>query len=271
MSRTGPKDVRFADLGLRVVSGVALAALALLDLWLGGAWVAALAALATVLMLWELHRMVTGSGRADAALVVAAGSGAAAVLVTGPLGIAWGVVGLALGCVLIGLVAERAAALWMAGGLAYAGFAMAYLSVIRDAAGFGLAAVLWLILVVVAADVGAYFAGRSLRGPKLAPRISPGKTWSGAVGGLVLAVAVGTLLAVALGWSPAVVAALSLGVGIASQIGDLIESAVKRRWDVKDASRMIPGHGGVMDRLDGIMGGLWFFALYHMLGGRLGA
>jgi phosphatidate cytidylyltransferase len=270
MTGDPPKTVRFGDLGLRVLSGVALAALALFDLWLGGVWVAALAALAAVLMLWELDRMVTGGGGwSRPAFVLLAAAGAGAVLLTGAFTLVWGVVCLAIGSAIVAAAMRRDHALWLGAGLVYIGFAMAYLIVIRDSPVLGLAAVLWLILVVVAADVGAYFVGRTIGGPKLWPRVSPGKTWSGAIGGLVLALVVGVATAAALGWSPTLVGAVSLGVGIASQVGDLLESAVKRRWSVKDSSRLIPGHGGVMDRLDGLMGGLWFFAIYDMVGGGL--
>jgi len=127
----------------------------------------------------------------------------------------------------------------------------------------------WLVLVVVAADVGAYFVGRSVGGPRLWPAVSPGKTWSGALGGVGLAVAVGVSVGHASGWALPRTGVLSACVAVASQAGDLLESAVKRRFGVKDASRLIPGHGGVLDRLDGAMGALWFVALYEAMGGRV--
>ena len=101
---------------------------------------------------------------------------------------------------------------------------------------------------------------------KLWPRVSPGKTWSGALGGLAFAGATGIAFGVAVGWSPLRIGLLSLGISIFSQLGDLLESAVKRRFGVKDASRLIPGHGGLMDRLDGVLGGVWFFAVCDSLG-----
>lgn len=268
------KPVRFGDLGVRVLSGVALAALASLDLLFGGIWVTVLAAVATALMLWELHRMVTGEGGLDPpapALIVAGLAGVAAVAATSVAGIAWGGALLGLGVLcLAGCAGDRTRFLWLAGGLVYIGIAMAYATVIRDTPRLGLAAVVWLILVVVAADVGAYFAGRSIGGPKLWPAVSPNKTWSGALGGLALAFLVAMLFATVIGWPVLPVAIIAIGVALASQAGDLLESTVKRHFGVKDASRLIPGHGGVMDRLDGLMGGLWFFALYDLLGGRLG-
>ena len=118
----------------------------------------------------------------------------------------------------------------------------------------GLIDVLFLLVVVWSSDIGAYLAGRLIGGPKLAPAISPGKTWSGAVGGLVCAMGVGLLVSRAVAPGP-VVHALIVGAGlsVAAQLGDLLESALKRHFGVKDSSRLIPGHGGVFDRLDGVL------------------
>lgn len=270
MTGAPPSAGRFGDLPLRVLSSLALAALVLFDLWLGGLWVAALAALAAVLMLWELHRMVTGDGRPLAMpLVLMAVFAAAGVFATALAGETWGFRTLVLGALVVAVAARERAAWWI-GGLLYIGFAMAYVPVIRDDPVLGLAGVIWLVLVVAAADIGAYFAGRTLGGPKLWPKVSPKKTWAGAIGGLVFALVVALAFGAAMGWRMATAAGLSIGVAVASQAGDLMESAVKRRWGVKDASRLIPGHGGLMDRLDGLVGGLWFFALYDILGGSLG-
>jgi phosphatidate cytidylyltransferase len=270
MREPAGRPARFGDLGLRILSAVGLALIVMIDLWLGGVWVAALAALAAVLMLWELHRMATGDGRAQApALVIAATAAALAVFVSGVTGIGWGALLIAGSAALVALARGRAGG-WMAAGVIYIGFPMAYVTIIRDDPVLGLGAIVWLILVVAAADIGAYFAGRLIGGPKLWPAVSPKKTWSGALGGLVLALVIGVAVAAVAGWSLPTVAALSIGVAIASQAGDLVESSVKRRFGVKDASQLIPGHGGVMDRLDGLLGALWFFALYDTVGGTLG-
>jgi phosphatidate cytidylyltransferase len=118
----------------------------------------------------------------------------------------------------------------------------------------GRACVLFIILVVWASDIGAYLAGRLIGGPRLAPRISPGKTWSGAIGGFAAAVAVGLVAANLEPDGVPVSAMLVAGcLGIASQLGDLLESALKRRFGVKDSGRLIPGHGGLLDRLDGVL------------------
>jgi phosphatidate cytidylyltransferase len=119
---------------------------------------------------------------------------------------------------------------------------------------FGFAALLFLFATVWATDVFAYLVGRKLGGPLLRPQVSPNKTWSGAIGGLGGGVAAGTLVAYASsGTKPVAAAVLALILSIVAQGGDLFESAVKRRFGAKDASSLIPGHGGVMDRLDGFL------------------
>ncbi len=261
-----PRAVRFGDLGVRLASGLALVAVAALDLWLGGIWVALMAALVLAAIMWELRRMVIGTGTlvsAGMATLLIAAAGAA--LLTHLIGPAAG-----LACLLAGaagaLLFDRPQSKWLVPGLFYAGIPICYAIILRQVEPNGLQLLLWLVLVVVAADVGAYFVGRTVGGPKLWPRVSPGKTWSGAAGGLVAANAVGVLAAGPAGIGHASAIFLSLGVGIASQLGDLLESAVKRRFGVKDSSHLIPGHGGVMDRLDGVLGGLWFLALCAALG-----
>jgi phosphatidate cytidylyltransferase len=125
---------------------------------------------------------------------------------------------------------------------------------LRNDLSLGLAAVLWLFAVVWAEDTGAYFAGRLIGGPKLAPRVSPNKTWSGAAGGVIAGVVAGSAVVVLAGitWRPTH-AAIALLVAVAAQLGDLLESGIKRRFGVKDASALIPGHGGLMDRVDGLL------------------
>ncbi len=134
----------------------------------------------------------------------------------------------------------------------------------------GWANVLFLVLVVWGADIGAYVTGRLRGGPRLAPRVSPGKTWSGAVGGLLVAVAVGVtttqiLSASANPWHAAVLAGL---LALVAEGGDLLESAVKRRLNIKDTSHLIPGHGGLFDRLDAILAAAPAAALLALALGR---
>lgn len=143
---------------------------------------------------------------------------------------------------------------WLAIGVVYIGLAGVSLIELRHDNAAGQANVLFLFLVVWASDIGAYIAGRMLGGPKLTPGISPNKTWSGAVGGLAAAMAVGVATAVLLAPGGAArAAAVAAMLGVFSQAGDLLESWIKRRFDVKDSSALIPGHGGLLDRLDGVL------------------
>jgi phosphatidate cytidylyltransferase len=264
-ARRGP--VRFADLGLRLASGLVLAAIALLDLWAGGAWAAGFLSVVLVLMLWEYHRMVTGSAALAApSLIVPAVAAVIALIATAGWGAATGIAVLLVGAVAVA-VAGRPWSGWLTGGFVYMSLAMGALLVLRAKEPEGVLLILWLVVIVVATDVGAYFVGRRVGGRKLWPAVSPGKTWSGAIGGLAAAGTVGCIFAwLVVGWHPFRIGFLSLGIAVCSQLGDLLESAVKRRFGVKDASRLIPGHGGVMDRLDGVMGGVWFFAICDTLG-----
>lgn len=259
MTEPGSRPSRFRDLGARVGGGLALAAVAALAVWAGGPAAVVFVGLLLGVMLWELHRMATGDARFGApALLALAAAAAAAVLLTAVSGPRFALLALLAGGWLAALLSPRGAA-WLAGGAVYIGGAMCLLLGMRLS---GQTPVLvWLVLVVVAADVGAYFTGRRFGGPKLWPAVSPGKTWSGAVGGLAAAAVAGLLFALLAGWGPLSALGASLLLGLASQAGDLLESAVKRRFGVKDASQIIPGHGGMMDRLDGIAGAAWAAAL----------
>jgi phosphatidate cytidylyltransferase len=190
MSDPAPKPVRFGDLGLRTVSGLVLAAVSFLCVWAGGALAALYVAAALAVLLWEYHAMLSGEARGmRPPLAAMLAGGAAAVLATG-----FGALAVGFACLLVGtLVAALLAGsrfVWLAGGTLYIGIALCGLLVVRDRPD-GFALVLWLVAVVIAADVGAYFVGRRVGGPKLWPRVSPGKTRSGAVGGLACAAAVG--------------------------------------------------------------------------------
>jgi phosphatidate cytidylyltransferase len=143
---------------------------------------------------------------------------------------------------------------WSAAGVYYAGFPAIALIAIRSDPQYGFIAIMYLFIVVWCTDTGAYFAGRLIGGPKLAPGISPNKTWAGLLGGAATASLAGAVFAL---WfeetSVGALALVSLGLAIVSQVGDLGESAVKRIFGVKHSSDMIPGHGGVLDRLDGLV------------------
>ena len=143
-------------------------------------------------------------------------------------------------------------AAWYLGGFIYALFAALSLLWVRDRAEDGLSLLLWIFIIVWATDIGAYITGRSIGGPKLAPAISPGKTWAGFYGGVAAATLFGGawVLTTGLHWPVLLLAPL---FSVASQGGDLFESWMKRRAGVKDSGRLLPGHGGVFDRLDGLL------------------
>lgn len=135
-------------------------------------------------------------------------------------------------------------------------------------ADYGVETVLWLMSIVWATDTGAFFFGRIIGGPKLAPKLSPNKTWAGLLGGMLSAGLVGAGVAAACGGSPFILAPLAIVLAVISQGGDLGESALKRRFGVKDSGKIIPGHGGVLDRVDGLMPVAPLVALLILVSGR---
>lgn len=247
----GPKNK--SDLKLRVLSAAVLGPIVLGLAWLGGPAFGMLALVAAILFLHEWFAM-TGTG-----LLTPHGVAGYLVLVGIALAYHFGYPGVSLACpvagalVVYGLSGFSRAGRWAAEGVIYAGLALYALLVIRGGEQ-GLAFLFFLLVLVWATDIAAYFTGRSLGGPKLWRNISPNKTWSGAIGGLVCAVLLGLgTIAIAgkadlFSW-----ALLAAVLSIVSQLGDLLESGVKRRFDVKDSSHLIPGHGGIMDRVDGLV------------------
>ncbi|POF30176.1 phosphatidate cytidylyltransferase [Roseibium marinum] len=268
-----------SDLGLRFASAIILGPLVLLITWLGGLPYAALMLVAGVLFLWEWFS-ITGTRQMSAPALV--GQGALVVFtlchVTGHAEIGFAVILLAaLAAFAFGRFSR--AGRWSAEGILYSGCALFALLAIREGTG-GLLFTFFLLFVVWATDIFAYFTGRALGGPKLWSRVSPKKTWSGAIGGLILAAAFGVAVVVVAGaWAGPeaapgagdqnlwVWAFLAAALSIVSQAGDLLESAVKRRFDVKDSSRLIPGHGGIMDRIDGLVAAAIFAVLIGMIAG----
>ncbi len=156
---------------------------------------------------------------------------------------------------------------WVALGLCYALAASIASVAVRLDQTFGFVVLMFVLLVVWATDIGGYFAGRRIGGPKLWPRVSPKKTWAGAIGGLAASLAVAAGFA-ALGFGRGVPLLVLGGIlSITSQLGDLFESAIKRRFGVKDSSHLIPGHGGLMDRLDGFVAAIVLAAILGVLHG----
>ena len=244
-------------LQLRILTGLALVALAVAALWFGGPAFQVLVA-AAVLLMWAEWAAMLRLGLVVRRIGLVFLAFCLALTVVVPMGEV--LVALAGGAGLIGLFARsqsRAAFAWTAAGLLYCGLPALALLWLR-ARPEGLAATLFVLVVVWAADIGAFFTGRALGGAKLAPRISPGKTWSGAIGGLVIAMLCAMLMAASYlpsGLGPWALNLASVAGALAalSILGDLFESWLKRRAGVKDSGRILPGHGGVMDRLDGVV------------------
>ncbi len=255
MAPAHPRFVLPDDLTPRVASGVVMIVLALAATWVGGPVFLAFWGLAAIGVAWEWQRLIGGDRLWVRVVVCALGLVAAAP---------WALYGdarLALAMLIAGGIAAGVAAdadrrIPAGIGALYAGAAMLAPALLRGSPTQGLAAMLWLYAVVWGTDIGAYFGGRLVGGPKLWPAISPGKTWSGALIGAAVSAVLGALVAVlAVPGGIRIVPLFELGVvtSALSQAGDLFESAMKRRAGVKDSSRLIPGHGGLMDRLDGFI------------------
>ncbi|WP_295311683.1 phosphatidate cytidylyltransferase [Roseobacter sp.] len=246
---------KWSDLAIRMGSGAAMVVLGLLGVWVGGHLFHVMVALICGLMVWELVRMVHPDAP-PVALQLGGLAGAATLLaIYLPLGFALPVL---LAPALVGfgqLAAYRTIFMVFTGMVLLAGFGMMQ---VRDDMGF--VWMLWLVLVVVATDVVGYFAGRTIGGPKFWPRVSPKKTWAGTGFGWVGAALVGYLFMSRTGVGPQLVG-VSVAVSMASQMGDIAESAIKRRVGVKDSSNLIPGHGGLLDRFDGMLGASVFLLI----------
>jgi len=252
------------------VSAAVLAPLALGVTWLGGWSFFAFWTLAACVIVWEWRHVVadqaTSGGLGEctvAAACIAAmvGFGGMAVLI------------LLYGAT-IGYLAARTGQrrLWLAGGILYAGALPVACILLRADARYGFVALVFLFAVTWATDIMAYFVGRFAGGPKLARRVSPNKTWSGAIGGAAGAIAAGlAVVHFAQIANSLAVAGLALLLSVASQAGDLFESALKRRFGVKDAGHIIPGHGGIMDRLDGFLAAAVLAAIIGIARGGMDA
>ena len=251
-----------SNLRLRVISAIVLAVIALGLTWLGGLPFRLLSAAISAVIFYEWTRMsrpaeVTGLGFLPEVLLL----GFIGALIAGlPASLMLSLVAILVAVTAIAAQARKTGQ-WDASGLAYAAISGLSLALLRDNDHSGLIAILFLFAVVWATDIFAYFVGRAVGGPKLAPSISPGKTRSGALGGAVGGVVAGLVLAAVAGaGNLALLGLVALVLSIVAQAGDLFESWVKRRHGRKDSGALIPGHGGVMDRVDGLVAAA--FALY---------
>mgnify|MGYP003641342065 FL=1 len=245
----------------RTVSAIVLGPAALVLAWIGGpVFLVGVAALGLVVVV-EWFRMVDVPIRTLAFGFAAVGMVAACMAMYAAGAVpAIGVLALAM-VLSAGSVSKRAGSRppvkgargWIAAGLAYTGLGtLAFIGLRAEA--HGLAAVLVVFLVAWSTDVFAYFVGRSLGGPKLWPKVSPKKTWSGTIGGLAAGAIAGALVFVWLGVPVlAATVAVALVLSVVAILGDLLESAAKRKFGIKDAGKLIPGHGGLMDRVDGLL------------------
>ncbi len=253
------------NLLMRVIAALVLAPLAIAIAYAGGWLWAALVTLAAIGLYVE-WLMIVGGAREKR--VVASGVAALAIagfcLASGRLDASLVVLALGLGAVAL-LSPERRQ--WNATGFVYAAAAQLASILVRFDQTSGFAALMLVLLVVWVTDIGGYFAGRGLGGPKLWPRVSPKKTWAGAIGGFAASLVIAAGAAALGAGKTGPLLLLGAALSVASQLGDLFESAVKRRFGVKDSSHIIPGHGGLLDRLDGFVAAVVLAAIFGVLRG----
>jgi phosphatidate cytidylyltransferase len=264
-----PTTSRWSDLRLRVLSAAVLAPLTLICIWLGGVAFAGLLTLIAIGLAYEWLGLCHQRGSIAAVALFA--SLPLAVLVSAAGYTAVSLLLLVAATTLTTLFTRGVSASRpLAFGIPYLGLAAVALVWLRQPQVSGGSNVIVLLLIVWASDIGAYMIGRTVGGPRLAPSISPGKTWSGAFGGLAGSATIGVAAAAILGhgtvsWRPAAFAIL---IGVVSQAGDLFESLLKRHFGVKDSGNLIPGHGGLLDRLDAVLAAAPTAALLALILGR---
>jgi phosphatidate cytidylyltransferase len=241
------------DFRVRLASGIAMAIAAAVLIVAGTIPFAVLAAAAALLVSWEWSRLVHGSEQ-GALLAVLLGTTALAAFLAAMGYVALGLLALPIGAILATVLSLGRNSLFSALGVFYAGFPAVALIWLRSDPWHGLLATVFVIAIVAVSDTAAFFSGRLLGGPLLWERVSPKKTWAGLIGALAACALAGALFWFAIPEA----SALRLGItgavlSLVAQAGDLAESAFKRRFGAKDAGHIIPGHGGVMDRVDGVV------------------
>jgi phosphatidate cytidylyltransferase len=257
---------RLNGLTLRILSALVLGPLALAAVWFGSPLLPALVALAGAGMGWEWARLSRVASPVAVVLIIAAPFLAACAIAFGQDDAAWLIAVLfAAGAAL----AERGpgARFWSFVGTLWIALPCAALLWLQRSGGRG--TIFFLLAVVWASDIGAYAFGRIIGGPKLAPKLSPNKTWAGALGGLLCAMLVGVATAALTQAAAPRLVAIGFVVAVAAVLGDLAESFAKRRFGVKDSGKLIPGHGGLLDRLDSLLAASAALALLLGLAARL--
>ena len=250
-----------SELRTRAVVGLLLIALASAALYFGGFFFWLLLVVAGVLMQGEWADL-TGAAPEHRRLSMFAVSVPLALLCPLAAGLSWTAFTLAVAAFFFVVLVTRSARLSL--GIFYVFVPVMALIFLRQQQPGGLLLAFWTLSLVWATDIGAYFAGRSVGGPKLAPRVSPSKTWAGLGGGVLAALILGFVLHRFAGL-PIQLAAASGLLAVAAQLGDLLESAMKRRAGVKDSGSLLPGHGGLMDRLDGVVAAAPLAAALYLL------
>jgi phosphatidate cytidylyltransferase len=239
---------KWSDLGIRTLSAVILVPIVLAIVWQGGFLFTGFVVALGILMAIEWVKISFDGNKVQLLIHEVA---AASVIM--------GSIKLSLLALLMlaafSLFLQRKAGLsfWKSIGVFYIGLTVLALSLLRDDPEFGLKAVIWCMVIVWSADVMAYFFGRIIGGPKMAPRISPKKTWAGMLGAIVGALLASVVLSQIFSLAFWSLAALAAVLAIVEQGGDIFESAFKRHYGVKDSGQLIPGHGGVLDRIDGLI------------------
>lgn len=251
---------RWDDLTARLGTSAVIAVVGIAAVYLGGIAFLILVALVGALLVWELAGILKASPTVATRMAALA---AALVLLAQILPPGWAMPLLILPA-MVGLGSlER-------NRTAFAGYSMlimvACYGLVSIRQDLGVIWVLWLVIVVVVTDIGGYFAGRIIGGPKFWPRVSPKKTWAGTIAGWIGAAIVGAIF-LGLTGSASQLIGVSVAISMASQLGDIAESAMKRRQGVKDSSTLLPGHGGLLDRFDGLLGAALFFLLVEQMVG----
>jgi phosphatidate cytidylyltransferase len=262
MASSPPASGKWSDLNARMISGAVMVAIGSAAVIAGGIWFQMLAVFVTAVMVWELCMMIAPEAHTRGMLLAAS----VASIISGQLVTddAWGVL-LFLLVPILGAAAirrERVTFFFFALGIQVAGWGL-----VQFRNDYGFVWIMWMILVVVATDLAGYFAGRLIGGPKFWPRVSPKKTWAGTSAGWLAAALVGALFDLLFVQVSAAIIPISMLLSLASQMGDVTESALKRRMGVKDSSHLIPGHGGLFDRFDALLGAsLFMLSIYFLFG-----